>query len=187
MASDLNDGEAVVIGATTALLGAITTLLKNHNSTPLYYNNLDSRDTDNEIRTLLIPHQPYVNRDVDRENYINSVLYCADTHCLNQIRGLEHTCCKHEAYEYEKASSNVSSLSHNVRFRAIGGRFSQSTWTINSYFHIVLGAILKLYPNFVHPLAIVVGKDVARRNGAKSFDDGKKKVTVIVRKKMINN
>ena len=29
--------------------------------------------------------------------------------------------------------------------------FFRYTWTVRSYFHIVLGAILKLYPNFVHP------------------------------------
>lgn len=42
-------------------------------------------------------------------------------------------------------------IGHNMRFRAIGGRFFRSTWTIHNYFHIVLGAILKLYPDFVHP------------------------------------
>ena len=42
-------------------------------------------------------------------------------------------------------------IAHNVRFRAIGGRLSQSTWTINSYFHIVLGAISKLCPDLMHP------------------------------------
>ena len=76
MANDLNEEEVVVIGATTAFLGAMTALLRNHNN----------RDTDNETRVHQIPHQPYVNRDVDRENYVNSVLYCGDTHCLNQIR-----------------------------------------------------------------------------------------------------
>ncbi|KAJ8432666.1 hypothetical protein Cgig2_002053 [Carnegiea gigantea] len=40
-------------------------------------------------------------------------------------------------------------IGHNVRFRAIRGRFFHSAWTIRSYFHIVLGAILNLYPNFI--------------------------------------
>ncbi|KAJ8423325.1 hypothetical protein Cgig2_006640 [Carnegiea gigantea] len=69
MTNYLNEEEAMVIGATTALLSATAALLKNHNY----------RDTNNEIR-------PYVNTDVDRENYINSVLFCGDTHYLNQIR-----------------------------------------------------------------------------------------------------
>ncbi|KAJ8429549.1 hypothetical protein Cgig2_008381 [Carnegiea gigantea] len=68
MANDLNE-EVVVIGATTAFLGATEALLGSHNN----------RDTDNETR-------PYADRDVDQENYVNSVLYCGDTHYLNQIR-----------------------------------------------------------------------------------------------------
>jgi len=76
MANDLNEEEAVVIGATASLLGATATLLRNHNN----------RDVGNESRIPQIPRQPFVNRDVDRENYINNVLYCGDTHCLNQIR-----------------------------------------------------------------------------------------------------
>ena len=69
MANDLNEEEAVALGATTVLLGATMALLRNH----------INRDTNNEIRVPQIPHQPSVNRDVDRENYINSVLYCGDT------------------------------------------------------------------------------------------------------------
>ena len=155
MANDLNEKEAVVIGATTALLGATTALLRNH----------INRDTYNEIRVPQIPRQPYVNRDVDRENYINSVLYCGDTHCLNQIRmrpGPFFKLCemlerrvllvnrKHMSVR-EQVLMFLHLIGHNVRFRAIGGRFFRSTWTIHSYFHIVLGAILKLYPEFVHP------------------------------------
>ncbi|KAJ8429229.1 hypothetical protein Cgig2_009385 [Carnegiea gigantea] len=40
---------------------------------------------------------------------------------------------------------------HNVRFRAIEGRFFCSTWGIHTYFHIVLQAIQKLYLEFVSP------------------------------------
>jgi len=57
-------------------LGSLAALLRNHNN----------RDINNETRTPKIPHQPFINRDVDWENYINSVLYCGDTHCLNYIR-----------------------------------------------------------------------------------------------------
>jgi len=42
-------------------------------------------------------------------------------------------------------------LCHNLRFRVIGERSFRSTQTIHSYFHIVLGTILKLYPDFMHP------------------------------------
>ncbi|KAJ8445045.1 hypothetical protein Cgig2_022565 [Carnegiea gigantea] len=139
MANDLNE-EVVVIGATTALLGATAALLRNH----------INRDTYNEIWVSQIPRQPYVNRDVDRENYINSVLYCGGTHCLNQIwmrSGSFFKLC--EMLERRALLVNMKHMSvreqvlmflhligHNVRFRATGGRFFRSTWTIHSYFHI---------------------------------------------------
>ncbi|KMT02348.1 hypothetical protein BVRB_9g205730 [Beta vulgaris subsp. vulgaris] len=44
-------------------------------------------------------------------------------------------------------------LGHNVRFRDVGGRFFRSSWTIHCYFHIVLQAILRLYPYVVKPPA----------------------------------
>jgi len=75
MANYLNEEQVVVIGATAARLGATAALLMNHNN----------RDIDNETRIPQIPRQPFVNRDVDQENHINSVLYCGNTHCLNQI------------------------------------------------------------------------------------------------------
>jgi len=58
MANDLNEEEVVLIGATMALLGATSAFLRNHNC----------GGTDSEVGVPQIPHQPYVNRDVDREN-----------------------------------------------------------------------------------------------------------------------
>ncbi|KAJ8429097.1 hypothetical protein Cgig2_018990 [Carnegiea gigantea] len=117
MANNLNEEEVVTVGATTALLGAMAVLLRNHNN----------RDTNNETRILQILRQPYVNRDVDRENYINSVLYCGDTHCLNQIRmrpGPFFKLCemldtKHMSVR-EQVLMFLHLIGHNVRFRAIG-------------------------------------------------------------------
>ena len=68
---DQLEEEAVVIVSTSAFLGAMSTILKYH-----------------ERKDLEIPqisHQPRVNRDIDRENYINSVLLCGDRHCIDQI------------------------------------------------------------------------------------------------------
>ena len=42
-------------------------------------------------------------------------------------------------------------LGHNGRFKVIGGSFFHSTWTVHNYFHMVLEAILKLYPDLVNP------------------------------------
>ncbi|KAJ8438837.1 hypothetical protein Cgig2_023029 [Carnegiea gigantea] len=125
MANDLNEEEAVVIGATISLLGVTTALLRNHNN----------RDTDNETRISQIWRQPFVNRDVDRENYINSVLYCGDTHYLNYIRmrpGPFFELCEmlerrallvntRHTSEREQVLMFLHLIGHNVRFRAIGG------------------------------------------------------------------
>jgi len=48
MANNLNEEEAMVIGATTALLGPVVALLRNHSK----------RDIDNETRTSQISAQP---------------------------------------------------------------------------------------------------------------------------------
>ena len=155
MADDLNEEEAVLIGATTALLGATSVFLRNHNC----------GGNDREVGVPQLPRQPYVNRDVDRENYLNSVLYCGNTHCLNQIRMRPAPFLKLcEVLEERKLLINAVHVSvreqvlmflhilgHNVRFRAVGGRFFRSTWTVHNYFHMVLEAILKLYPDFVNP------------------------------------
>ena len=131
MANDLNEEEVVVIGATTSLLGAIAALLGNHNN----------RDIDNETRIPQIPRQPFVNRDVDRENHINSVLYYGDAHCLNQIRMrpspffelcemLERMALlvntKYMSVR-EQVLMFLHLIGHNVRFRVIGGGFFRST------------------------------------------------------------
>ncbi|KAJ8430858.1 hypothetical protein Cgig2_015518 [Carnegiea gigantea] len=103
----------------------MTALLRSHNN----------RDTDNEIRVFEIPRQPYVNRDINRENYISSILYCGDTDCLNQIRirlGPFSKLC--EMLERRALLVNTMHMSrreqglmflrllcHNVWFRAIGG------------------------------------------------------------------
>jgi len=136
MANDLNEEEAVLIGATTALVGATSVFLKNYNC----------GGTDSEVGVTQIPRQPYVNIDIDRENYINSVLYCGDTHCLNQIRMSSAPFLKLcEVLEGRKRLINTVHVSvreqvlmflhilgHNVRFRAIGGRFFRSTWTVDN-------------------------------------------------------
>jgi len=140
------DGQWFKWGASChCFLQATAALLRNHNN----------RDNDNEIRVSQIPCQPCVNRDVDQENYISSALYCRDTHCLNQIRmrpGPFFKLC--EMLERRALFINTMHMSvreqdlmflhllgHNMWFRAIGGRFFRSTWTVHSYFHIVLGAI----------------------------------------------
>ncbi|XP_021714756.1 uncharacterized protein LOC110682740 [Chenopodium quinoa] len=112
-----------------------------------------------------IIRQPYVNRDSLREANINSILHCGDTHCLGQIRmrpAAFYSLCNilvERGLLRESVRMSVKEqviiflhlLGHNVRFRVIGGRFFRSTWTVHYYFHIVLQAILRLYPEVVKP------------------------------------
>ena len=60
---DQLEEEPLVIAATSAFLGAKTIFLK-------YY---ERKEVETEIDMPEIPHQPHVNRDIDRENYIDSV------------------------------------------------------------------------------------------------------------------
>ena len=65
MANDINEEEAVLIGTTTAFLRAMSAFLRNHNCEGI----------DSEVGVLQIPRP----RDVDTENYIDSVLYFVGT------------------------------------------------------------------------------------------------------------
>ncbi|XP_056688451.1 uncharacterized protein [Spinacia oleracea] len=68
-----------------------------------------------------------------------------------RIISWEGTTVEMSSNECEGAIIFLHLLGHNVRFRAIGGRFFRSTWTIHQYFQVVLQAILRLYTEFVKP------------------------------------
>jgi len=110
-----------------------------------------------------ISHQPCVNRDIDRQNYINSMLLCGDRNCIDQIRmnplAVFRLCETLEGKGLLARTVHMSVreqvlmflhlLGHNVRFRVIGGRFFRCTWTIHYYFDTIFQAIFKLYLEFV--------------------------------------
>ncbi|KAH1040398.1 hypothetical protein J1N35_042141 [Gossypium stocksii] len=106
-----------------------------------------------------IASHPRVNQDYERENYINSILYSGDRHCINMIRmrpiaffNLCDILSRNNLLQSTK-SVNIREqvviflhiIGHNVRFRVIGSRYYRSTETIHRYFRVVLRAILKLY------------------------------------------
>ncbi|XP_040954424.1 uncharacterized protein [Gossypium hirsutum] len=106
-----------------------------------------------------IASHPHVNRDYERENYINSILYSGDQHCIDVIRmrliaffNLCDILSRNNLLQSTK-SVNIREqvviflhiIGHNVRFRVIGSRYYRSTETVHRYFRIVLRAILKLY------------------------------------------
>ncbi|KAH1122362.1 hypothetical protein J1N35_005522 [Gossypium stocksii] len=106
-----------------------------------------------------ITSYPRVNRDYERENYINSILYSGDQHCIDVIRmrpiaffNLCDILSRNNLLQSTK-SVNIREqvviflhiIGHNVRFRVIGSRYYRSTETVHRYFRVVLRAILKLY------------------------------------------
>ncbi|XP_052476946.1 uncharacterized protein LOC105798492 [Gossypium raimondii] len=106
-----------------------------------------------------ITSSPRVNRDNERENYINSILYSGDQHCIDVIRMRPITffnlCDILSVNNLLQPSKAVNIreqvviflhiIGHNVRFRVIGSRYYRSTETVHRYFRVVLRAILKLY------------------------------------------
>lgn len=142
----------MIVGVVAAIIASVLAFLKVNKS---------------RTRRPKIIRQPYVNRDSLREANIDSVLYCGDSHCLGQIRmrpSAFYSLCNilvEKGLLSESKQMSVKEqvllflyvLGHNVRFRDVGGRFFRSTWTIHCYFHIVLQAILRLYPYVVKPPA----------------------------------
>ncbi|XP_039039746.1 protein ALP1-like [Hibiscus syriacus] len=106
-----------------------------------------------------ISRQCQVNRDDERENYINSILYTGDQNCIDIIRmqplSFFNLCdiLTRNNFLQSTRSMNVKEqviiflhiIGHNVRFRVIGSRYYRSIETIHRYFRIVLRAIMKLY------------------------------------------
>ncbi|KAH1064040.1 hypothetical protein J1N35_029027 [Gossypium stocksii] len=106
-----------------------------------------------------ITSHPHVNQDNERENYINSILYSGDQHCIDVIMmrpiaffNLCDILSRNNLLQSTK-SVNIREqvviflyiIGHNVRFRVIGSRYYRSTETIDRYFRVVLRAVLKLY------------------------------------------
>ncbi|PPD92929.1 hypothetical protein GOBAR_DD10135 [Gossypium barbadense] len=80
-----------------------------------------------------IASRPRVNRDYERENYINSILYSGDQHCIDVIRmrpiAFFNLCDI-------LSTDNLLQSSKSVDIRE---------QTVHHYFRVVLRAILKLY------------------------------------------
>jgi hypothetical protein len=116
-----------------------------------------------DIRSRRRTRQPHVNRDFERENYINSILCSRDEHCINQIRmrpiSFYELCKILSENNLVRESINMSikeqvviflhTIGHNVRFRVAAGRFYRSVETIHRYFRVVLKGVFLLYKHVV--------------------------------------
>ena len=113
-----------------------------------------------------------MNRDFERESYINSILCSEDRHCINQIRmkpiSFFELCKIFSENNLVRETINMSikeqvviflhTIGHNVRFRVTSGRFRRSVETIHRYFRVVLKGVfclckhvVRLPDNETHP------------------------------------
>ncbi|OMO51093.1 hypothetical protein CCACVL1_30010 [Corchorus capsularis] len=107
--------------------------------------------------------KPYINRDYEKEIYINSILYGGDNKCLHQIRMRPIAffnlcdiltrnnllCSTGTVNVQEKLLMFLHITGHNLRLRVVGSYYYRSIETVHHYFRIVLRAILKLYTQLI--------------------------------------
>ncbi|KAM3355973.1 hypothetical protein P3S68_022687 [Capsicum galapagoense] len=102
-----------------------------------------------------IPREPYVNKDQEREFYMNSILNGSDVHCVGQIRMSKHAfyelCNDFRRNSFLCSTKNISVqeqvlifleiVGFNERFRKIESHFYRSIESIHRCFHTMLQAI----------------------------------------------
>ena len=104
-----------------------------------------------KLQRRRLPRAPCVNHVVEREHYINSILYGSERHCVSQIRmkpiafhNLCHILTEEEhvrptihMFVTEQVLSFCHIIGHNVRFYVIGSRFHRSIEIVHRYFKVV--------------------------------------------------
>ena len=136
---------AAIMGAATSVIALGVVLLKG----------LRSR--------RVMPREPHVNREYERETYMNDILCRGDMCYLHHIRMRPiafYALCKilsennllqetiHMSIK-EQVLIFLHAIGHDVRFRVVGGRFYRSVETLHRYFRHVLRAILQLYKHMI--------------------------------------
>ena len=93
----------------------------------------------------VMPREPHVNREYERETYMNDILCIGDMHCLHHIRMSPiafYALCKILSENYllqetihlsikEQVLIFLHTIGHDVRFRVVGGRFYRSVETVH--------------------------------------------------------
>ena len=93
----------------------------------------------------VMPREPHVNREYERETYMNDILCRGDMHCLHHIRMRPiafYALCKILSENYllqetihlsikEQVLIFLHTIGHDVRFRVVGGRFYRSVETVH--------------------------------------------------------
>ncbi|KAF3667310.1 hypothetical protein FXO37_10075 [Capsicum annuum] len=107
-----------------------------------------------------IPREPYVNKDQEREFYMNSILNGSDVHYVGQIRMSKNVfyelsnafrkssflCSTKNMSVQEQVLIFLEIVGFNERFQKIGSHFYRSIKSIHRCFHTMLQVVLKLYP-----------------------------------------
>ncbi|KAM3237913.1 hypothetical protein P3L10_012943 [Capsicum annuum] len=107
-----------------------------------------------------IPREQYVNKDQEREFYMNSILNESDVRWVGQLRMSKYAfyelcnalrrnsflCSTKNMTVQEQVLIFLEIVGFNERFRKIGSHFYRAIESIHRCFHTVLQAVLKLYP-----------------------------------------
>ncbi|KAL0013362.1 hypothetical protein SO802_000431 [Lithocarpus litseifolius] len=111
----------------------------------------------------VMPREPHVNREYEKDTYMNDILCRGDMRCLHHIRMRPiafYALCKilsennllqetiHMSIK-EQVLIFLHTIGHDVRFRVVGGRFYRSVETVHRYFRHVLRAVLQLYKHMI--------------------------------------
>ncbi|PHU19989.1 hypothetical protein BC332_11140 [Capsicum chinense] len=135
-----------------------------------------------------ILREPYVNKDQEREFYMNSVLNERDVHCVGQIRMSKHMlyelcnafrrnsflCSTKNMSDQEQVMIFLEIVGFNEQFQKIRSYFYRSIDSIHRCFHTVLQAVLKLYPILIKSPDGTIQLEIMnnhRGDCAKSFED----------------
>ena len=112
-----------------------------------------------KLRCKRLPRASYVHHAVQREHYINSILYGNERLCVSQIRMKpiafhqlchiliegEHVCLTIHMSIMKQVLIFLHIIGHSVRFHVIGSRFHRLIKTVHRYFKFNLRGVLKLY------------------------------------------
>jgi hypothetical protein len=107
--------------------------------------------------------EPHVNRNFERESYLNNILCSGDEHCINQIKmrpiSFVELCKIFYENNFVCKTINVSikeqmviflhTIGHNVRFHVAACRFYRLVETIHRYCRVALKGVFSLYKHVV--------------------------------------
>ncbi|KAJ8440249.1 hypothetical protein Cgig2_001584 [Carnegiea gigantea] len=174
MANDLNEEEAIVIGATTALLGATTALLRNHINRDIYHEIREGTSCKHEAYECerISSNVSLLNRSqCESSSFVGAAdmiskkfsIKCLLDHVDNHLRIVKTTW----GIIAKLRNQSGHGWDENMRMIRMSPDVYNTYVEANPTHEKYLNKKIDMYDE----MATVVGKDVARGSGAKSFDD----------------